>query len=570
MRPASARLHSEAETTHGGERGFTWKLATTTRKVGREAGPGRRAIRYQPTVLVRQRVVRRHDPLVAALSSPAPARGLATTRAAALWGLEAQLVSVEVDVSPGLPTVHVVGLADTAIQEARERVRAAIRNSGFEFPLRRITVNLAPADRRKEGAGFDLAIAVGVLGASGQLATEATPLLVAELALDGSLRAVRGCLPRVASAVRQGVREVVVAHANAAEAAMVEGTTVRGAATLRDVVEHLAGSVPLAAVAPPSPPDEVSAVEVDFADVAGQESAKRALEIASAGGHNVLLVGPPGTGKTLLARAFPGILPRFTERERFEASVVHSVAGLLSPEAPLLASRPYRAPHHTLSAVALVGGASPPRPGEVSLAHRGALFLDELLEYPLAALEALREPLEEGRITIARAGASATYPARTILVASMNPCPCGFHGDPERECRCFPEQVTRYRARISGPLLDRIDLRVGVPRVEPSALRAEGAEPTGAIRARVERARTRMRSRGVLANVELPLAELRRWSRLAGDAHALLERAIARDHLSSRGYHRVIRVARTIADLEAAEEIAACHLAEALAFHREL
>ena len=507
---------------------------------------------------------------MAALPSTAPARGLATTRAAALWGLEAQLVSVEVDVAPGLPTIHVVGLPDAAIQEARERVRAAIRNSGFEFPLRRITVNLAPADRRKEGAGFDLAIAIGVLRASGQLESEAAPLLVAELALDGSLRAVRGCLPRVASAVRAGVHEVVVARANAAEAAIVEGATVRGAGTLREVAEHLGGSVPLEAQAAPPPPRDETAPDVDFADVAGQESAKRALEIASAGGHNVLLIGPPGTGKTLLARAFPGILPRFTERERLEASVVHSVAGLLSPDAPLLASRPYRAPHHTLSAVALVGGASPPRPGEVSLAHRGALFLDELPEYPLAALDALREPLEDGRITISRAGASATYPARAILIAAMNPCPCGQHGDPVKECHCFPEQIARYRGRIGGPLLDRIDLRVGVPRVEGAALRDAAAEPTRAIRERVEAARERMRARGVLANAELPLAELRRWSRLAGPANALLERALARDHLSSRAYHRVIRVARTIADLEGAAQITERHLAEAIALHREL
>ena len=509
---------------------------------------------------------------MAALAADVPARGLATAQACALWGLEAQLVRVEVDVSPGLPSMHVVGLADTAVRESRDRIRSALRNSGFEFPLRRITVNLAPADRRKEGTGFDLAIAIGVLRASGQIAAhgDADPLLIAELALDGSLRPVRGCLPRVASAATQGAREAIVASANAAEAAAVDGIAVRAASTVREVVAHLDATAPIACVAPVVAADGPHDVEVDFADVAGQASARRALEIAAAGGHNVLLIGPPGTGKTLLARAFPGILPSFTPRERFEASVVHSVAGLLGPDRPLLAARPYRAPHHTLSAIALVGGASPPRPGEVSLAHRGALFLDELAEYPPPALEALREPLEDGRITISRAGAAATYPARAILIAAMNPCPCGFFGDADRECRCLPEQVGRYRARISGPLLDRIDLRVGVPRVEAAALRAGPAESSAAIRARVERARARARARGVLANVELPLSQLRRWSRLAGEAHLLLERAVAKERLSSRGYHRVIRVARTIADLDDGDEIAERHLAEALSLHREL
>ncbi|OLC52607.1 MAG: hypothetical protein AUH85_16720 [Chloroflexi bacterium 13_1_40CM_4_68_4] len=505
-----------------------------------------------------------------AVAAEGTARGLATARACALWGLDAQLVRVEVDVAAGLPLIHVVGLADAAILEARERVRSALRNSGFEFPLRRITVNLAPADRRKEGTGFDLAIAIGVLRASGQLQTAADPLLVGELALDGSLRPVRGCLPRVAAAASRGVDEVIVARENAAEAAAVDGLAVRAATTLREVVAHLALTAPLALESAGPIGEATSAPDIDFADIAGQASARRALEIAAAGAHNVLLVGPPGTGKTLLARAFAGILPAFTSRERFEASVVHSVAGLLGPDRPLLATRPYRSPHHTLSAIALVGGASPPRPGEVSLAHRGALFLDELPEYPAAALEALREPLEDGRITISRAGAAATYPARTILVAAMNPCACGFFGDPERECRCLPDQVARYRARISGPLIDRIDLRVGVPRIEAAALRSGSAETSEVIRERVERARQAARVRGVLANAELPLSELRRWSRLSGGTHELLELAIAKDRLSSRGYHRVIRVARTIADLDASAEIAERHLAEALALHREL
>jgi magnesium chelatase family protein len=486
-------------------------------------------------------------------------------------------------VAAGLPGMHLVGLPDTSVQEARERVRAAIRNSGFEYPLRRMTVNLAPAGRRKEGAGFDLAIAVGVLRASGQLRDGMQDvLLLGELALDGALRPISGCLPRVAHAVRHGLADVVVPAENAAEASAVEGVRARAARSLREVVAHLDGSgtlpssphatmtQPASSASPATLSDASAEVGLDFAEIAGQESAKRALEIAAAGGHNVLLIGPPGTGKTLLARALAGILPAFTPAERFEASVIHSVAGLLSAEGPLVARRPFRAPHHTLSGVALVGGASPPRPGEVSLAHRGALFLDELPEFPLTALEALREPLEEGRVTISRAGASATYPARAVLVAAMNPCPCGFHGDPDRECRCLPEQVARYRGRISGPLLDRIDLRVGVRRIGTSLVMSGRAEPSSRIRARVEAARARMRDRGVTCNAELPLATLRSFAVVGADAAVLLERAIARDQLSSRGYHRVLRVARTIADLEGVDQMNARHLAEAIAFHREL
>lgn len=499
------------------------------------------------------------------------ASGLASVKTCGLWGLEAQLVAVEVDVAAGLPAMHVVGLPDPAVQEARERVRAAIRNSGFEFPPRRITVNLAPAERRKEGSGFDLAIAVGVLRASGQLpSANSGPLLLGELALDGSVRRVHGCLPRVAHAVARGLSDVIVPTDNIAEAAAVQEAQCRGASTLRDVVAHLSGESLLPVAAPTAPAAQGWESDVDFADIAGQESAKRAVEIAAAGGHNLLLVGPPGTGKTLLARAFPALLPAFTSRERFEASLVHSVAGLLSRDRPLLTSRPFRAPHHTLSAIALVGGASPPRPGEVSLAHRGALFLDELAEFRPSALEAMREPLEEGRITISRGGNSATFPARTILLAAMNPCPCGFYGDAERECRCLPEQVKRYRARVSGPLLDRIDLRVGVPRISPADMRAASGEHSALVRGRIEAARARMRERGVLSNAELPLGQVRRLGALGGEAEALLDRAITRDHLSSRGYHRVLRVARTIADLAGASEISVRHLAEAIAFHREV
>jgi magnesium chelatase family protein len=475
----------------------------------------------------------------------------------ALWGLEAALITVEVDVANGLPAFQIVGLPDAAVSEARERVRAAIRNSGFEFPLRRVVANLAPAERKKEGTGFDLAIALGVLRVTGQLAHPTDALCLGELALDGSVRPVRGVMPRVRGAIGAGVSEVLCASENAAEAAAA-GARAIGVGSLREAAAHLSGEARRAPaeVPPPAPPPRVV---VDLVDISGHETPKRALEIAAAGGHSLLLIGPPGTGKTLLARALPGLLPPLDADEAVIASAVHSVAGLVDPTRPLLASRPFRSPHHTASHLALVGGGSPPRPGEVSLAHTGALFLDELPEFSRHVLDTLREPLEEGAITLSRAAAAATYPARVTLVAAMNPCPCGHAGDPAAACTCLPDAVERYHARLSGPLMDRIDLRVHVPRLAYEELRGQGRETTREVRERVLEARARMRARllgtGRRTNAEMVVADIRAHCRLDDAADSLAREAMRSRRLSARGVHRVLRVARTLADLAAIERI---------------
>jgi magnesium chelatase family protein len=497
---------------------------------------------------------------------------LARLRTAAVFGVEACPVDVEVDVSFGMPRFSMVGLPDTSVRESRDRVRSAIRNSGFAFPAHRITVNLAPADVRKAGSSFDLPIALGVLAAQGIVERREIGdlILLGELSLDGSVHPARGVLPIAAAARRDGASGLLLPAPNASEAAIVSGLTIYPVSSLADAVRALnePASISRTIAAPPrTSPRELP----DLADVRGQLLARRAIEIACAGGHNVLTVGPPGAGKTMLARRVPGILPPLTFDEAVEVTAVHSVAGLLSPGAGLAGQRPFRAPHHTISDVALIGGGSQPRPGEVSLAHHGVLFLDEMLEFSRHVLEVLRQPLEEGAVAIARAARTAVFPARFMLVGAMNPCPCGYLGDAFRECRCTPQQVARYRDKLSGPLRDRLDLSVEVPALPPEALTADGVgEPSAPVRARVIAAREIQRLRyadtGICTNADLTSSLLARHGRLDRAAARVLNAAITRLSLSARAYDRVRKVARTIADLEGATAISSDHLAEALQF----
>lgn len=492
-----------------------------------------------------------------------------------LAGIEGFIIDVEVDLSSGLPAFDIVGLPDAGVKESRERVKAAIKNCGFNMPIKRIVVNMAPADVKKEGSVYDLPIAVALLSLSDQLkcADIGDYMLCGELSLDGAVRHINGALPMAVTAREHGIKNIILPLANAKEAAVVDGINVFGARDLYEVVRHLSGEAPLSPISVDLENvfSNKASYMFDFADVKGQDSVKRAVEVAVAGGHNIIMIGSPGSGKSMIAKRIPGILPDLTFAEAIETTKIHSIAGTLPEDVTILTDRPYRSPHHSVSAVGLIGGGTIPKPGEISLAHNGVLFLDELPEFSRQTLEVMRQPLEDGCVTVSRINATYTYPANVLFVASMNPCKCGYFGDRNHRCTCTPNDIARYVGKISGPLLDRIDIHIEVPAVRYDDLQStEKTETSAEIKARVDKARkiqtARYAGTGIYSNSQMTAAMIREYCKLTMDARRMLKNAFETLGLSARAHDRILKVARTVADLEGVEQIEFRHIAEAIQY----